>query len=131
MTDKYFNKVREVLEPMGFEVMINKAGNVKVKRPDQVDFFVLYESETTNNKPLWRRFIGYSGYCYPLHMVGRKDVRHYYDDNEFYVSKEGHNMDNYAFNNIDEALVYFVTYLNKFYNKRPHMTEPYKYRPWN
>lgn len=96
------------------QVSLNKAGNIKVvnnaeletKRNSHHGFWTLYKF--ADGTFLWRRHDGI-GNCYPLNMKGRKVVHHSYDD--YY---RPYNVSMSIFNTFDEALKYFVNYLEKY-----------------
>lgn len=101
-----------------FDVRVNKAGNIDLVyrfRTNKNEHFVLYF--TQNGKYLWRRHIGF-GYCYPLHMVNRfrtgpihKDM---YDGKPFYWYQRHHDIKDYEFDSVNDAVNYFRNYLRKY-----------------
>lgn len=88
------------------QVSVNKAGNIKVVNNAEPGFWTLYKY--ADGTFLWRRHNG-TGDCYPLNMKGRKVVHHPYDD--YY---RPYNVSMSIFNTFDEALKYFVNYLEKY-----------------
>lgn len=88
------------------QISVNKAGNVKVVNNAELDFWTLYKY--ADGTFLWRHHDG-TGYCYPLNMKGRKVKQHPYSDNY-----RPYNIKVSIFNTFDEALDYFIKYLEKY-----------------
>ena len=115
-TKQEMNRLNEVLGSR-LKVSINRAGNVKVVNEAESlthtywgkwghGFWVLYKYN--NGTYLWRRHDG-TGYSYPLNMKGRKVAPGF----EYY---RPYNVSMSLFNSFDEALDYFINYLNRYRN---------------
>ena len=117
-TESEISKIVVALGPK-FSVRLNKAGNITVCNPSLTkDFWTLYL--TRFGKYLWRKHDGY--YCFPLNMKNRKNVKknvfsykdsdgtvHTYEYFSYDINK------NCSFDTVDEAIVYFVKYLAKYW----------------
>lgn len=123
-------EISTVVSTLGskLHISINRAGNIKVINNEEPStrsyrgnishgFWVLYHNESGY---IWRRHNG-NGYCYPLNMVGRKNDTSmspfiYTDENgrtrkAYY---RPYDIKNSHFSTFDEALNYFVKYLEKY-----------------
>lgn len=113
-SDFELHLVSKVLGPQ-FNVRFNKCGNITVKHvASSQDFWTLYY---VNHNYIWRRHNEH-GDCYPLHMINRHQIgpiqkyvscgkTYYFYQREFDIKW----CEFYSFNN---ALEYFVNYLNKY-----------------
>ena len=126
MTGKYFYQVENALSGLGVKVNINHAGNIKVTNADPNlrpwEYWTLYESEASENRPMWRRTTMY-GYQYPLNMKNRnwkKNKAGWYESRDWNVME-------CTFNNIDESLEYFIKYYKKHCEKYKRPDEFYSY----
>jgi len=101
------------------QVSVNKAGNVKVVNNAEPKtkrycfsghgFWTLYKY--ADGTFLWRRHDG-TGYCYPLNMKGRTETTvNHFGINYTY---KPYNVSMSIFKTFDEALNYFVNYLEKY-----------------
>lgn len=92
------------------QMRINKSGNVFFEGEDEK--FVLYKLK--NGNYIWRRhstnLYGYD-YCYPLNMVGRKEVGHI---KSYPWSYRPFNTSMAEIFTIEGAIDYFINYLTKF-----------------
>lgn len=124
------SEIANIISTLGnqFDVSVNKAGNIKVFNIEEHEnhscwgkvaygFWVLYKFE--NGTFLWRRHDG-TGYCYPLNMKGRKfegkvtKVRNRKTGKMEYWGYKPYTTSMSVFNTFEEAMNYFVKYLNKY-----------------
>ena len=101
-------------------VRVNRAGNIDVVNPNRKnewEHFVLYFSP--NKRYLWRRWFD-KYYAYPLNMKGRKRIgeihREKWGDKEFTWYQREFDIKNCEFDTVEDALDYFVNYMEKYHN---------------
>ena len=113
-SDFELHLVSKVLGPQ-FNVRFNKCGNITVEHstPSR-EFWTLYY---VNHNYLWRKHDGY-GNCYPLHMINRNRIGpvHKYVScgKTYYCCQREFNIKWCEFYSFNNALEYFINYLNKY-----------------